>query len=451
MKFLLVQPKQYAEFNYTVNLGLATIGAIARNDGHDVSAIDFDALKYRGQTEFSVSDADVVLMSGMITNVRNIRTAAEKLRSHLIDATFILGGGCASVASPDVLKYLSRWFDFFVSGEGDEVILPLLRKIESKKGCPSEITNVLCFKDGRISGERKYAPPDITNAVIPAYDLFDMEAYADFNAKTGLAFDIYSSRGCPWDCGFCYRVSGGNLRARSVESVLNDMDHVHDAYGVSRFNFVDDTFGLKKGWIEDFCAGVKERRYAFRFQAMINSLRSRKKMDIMRDSGLFGISMGIESGSVKILDYLGKKNDLDAARNLIKYCHDNDISVSATFIIGVPGETWKTITETRDFIAENKLDSFQLFFLNPYPGTRVFDCAVEEGVIGDSLDYVLNIGLEDEISINMTEHDDSVLHAMKDFILDGVLSEENRGYETASWKRFQAHKPMPVSLRGTSH
>ena len=77
-----------------------------------------------------------------------------------------------------------------------------------------------------------------------------MEAYADFNEKTGLAFDIYSSRGCPWDCGFCYRVSGGNLRARSVVSVLNDMDHVHDAYGVDRFNFVDDTFGLKKGWIE---------------------------------------------------------------------------------------------------------------------------------------------------------------------------------------------------------
>ena len=449
MNVLLVQPKQHEEDNYFINLGLATIGAILRNAGHDVSALGFDALKYSGQQAFDPPATEVVMVSGMITNVVNIRAAVMAVRERLPGATFVLGGGCPTAAPPELLVYLAEWFNYFVIGEGDDVVLPLLDAIGKGEDATETVTNVLApAPGGGVKGEKAYLPPQIGEVAMPAHDLFDMESYLDFIGRTGRAFEMYSSRGCPWDCSFCFRVSGASTRIRSVDDIITEMDHLHEAHGVERFSFVDDTFGLKPRWLEEFCRRMKERPYGFRFQAMINSLRNSNKLDMMRDAGLFGVSMGIESGSQKILDFLGKKNDLEAARNLIRYCNGNDLYASGSFIIGVPGETWETIEETREFMAQNRLDSFQIFFLNPYPGTRIFDYAVETGAITAPLDYIVNMGLEDQISVNLTEHDDATLYAMRDHILDGVIAEQHRdGFEAASWKRFQRSKPKPQSNR----
>ena len=49
MNIPLVTAKQFQEKRYYINLGIATIGAIARNAGHSVSALDFDSFKYRGE------------------------------------------------------------------------------------------------------------------------------------------------------------------------------------------------------------------------------------------------------------------------------------------------------------------------------------------------------------------------------------------------------------------
>jgi anaerobic magnesium-protoporphyrin IX monomethyl ester cyclase len=433
VNILLVTAKQFQEKTYYINLGIATIGAIARNAGHTVSVMDFDSFKYREEEPVCNSDADVVLVSGMITNLKNVCDAVNLVKSKLPNATYVLGGGCPSTAPLEVFEYLDQWFDYFVIEEGDDLILPLLEEIRrirdgSAASTVIDIVNVLQFHDGKLVGKRsKTNPPEIANVPMPAYDLFDMETYIDTIKKLGRAFEMYTSKGCPWECTFCYKISGTTVRFRNVENIIAEMDYLNDNYGITKFSMEDDAFGFNKEWLQEFCAATKKKGYGFRFQSIINSLRSREKMEMMLDSGLTGISMGIESGSENTLAKLAKQNDLGLAREIIKFCNDNSLNVSGMFILGTPGETWEDVEETKNFLIDNPLDDFQIFFLSPYPGTPLWDEAIaNKKISSDVVEHLLNFRFQDEVCVNLTEFSDEELYDMRSYILEGVAKAHNK-------------------------
>jgi anaerobic magnesium-protoporphyrin IX monomethyl ester cyclase len=444
MKILLVTAKQYQEKAYYINLGIATIGAIVRNSGHSVSAMDFDSFKYREEEPVcNVDDVDVVLVSGMITNLKNICDAVKLVKSKLPNATYVLGGGCPSTAPLQVLEYLDQWFDYFVVEEGDNLILPLLEIIEKIRNGSAvspliNMVNTLQFHEGKLIGQRSKAnPPEIATVPMPAYDLFDMETYLETTRTLNRSFEMYTSKGCPWECTFCYKISGTTVRFRNVENIIAEMDYLNDNYGITQFSMEDDAFGFNKEWLKGFCAATKKKGYGFRFQSIINSLRSREKMEMMLDSGLTGISMGIESGSEDTLSKLAKQNDLGLARELIKFCNDNNLHVSGGFILGTPGETWEDIEETKRFLVENRMDEFQIFFLNPYPGTPLWDKAVaDKKVSSNVVEHFLSCKFQDEVYINLTEFSDQELYDMRTYIVESVAKAHNKPVLTPlAWKR----------------
>jgi len=102
-------------------------------------------------------------------------------------------------------------------------------------------------------------------------------------------------------------------------------------------------------------------------------------LKVMRDNGLRLLLVGYETGNQKILHNIKKGMLVDVARRFTKDCHDLGITIHGTFILGLPGETRETITETINFAKEINPHTIQVSLAAPYPGTELYRDALEHG------------------------------------------------------------------------
>ena len=100
---------------------------------------------------------------------------------------------------------------------------------------------------------------------------------------------------------------------------------------------------------------------------------------IMKKAGCWMIAYGVESGSSEILEKCKKMATVEQAEETIKLTHKIGIKVYGYFIIGLLGETQKTIQETID-LAKRLPITFAIFHTaSPYPGTEFYQQVKENG------------------------------------------------------------------------
>ena len=138
---------------------------------------------------------------------------------------------------------------------------------------------------------------------------------------------------------------------------------------------------------------------------------------LFRDVGCFDISMGLESGSQRILDDMQKQMDVRKAAENIRGVLKAGITIHATFIVGMPTETVESIKDTLDYIKYTGLQYVAAGILTPFPDTRIYTLAKERGLIPDDDRYCTNLGRVYEFPyVNLTEYSDSQLLAWRDQI-----------------------------------
>lgn len=431
---LAINPQWYDEYFLSFPLGLATIVAVIKREGFSVDVVDFNANRAHGDNKKEVlknyREPDIVLLSGMITTFVRVRELVQIVRKLWPNSIIILGGGLASTAPDSILKKIDA--DIYVIGEGDEKIVEVLNAIESK----SSLKEVSCIK--LKNGNNIYStniciqPPDISKTPRPDYESFPMNIYLNFLKESGRCAEMYTSKGCPFNCAFCYRISGSEVRNRLVSSVINEIRCLKDMYALQRFSFEDDNFGVNKEWVDEFCLDIKELKIKFRFQANANILNE-NLLEKLQNVGLEGVSLGIESGSSFIIREMGKNINLLRAEKAIELLRRRGIKYNASFIIGSPSESYESIEMTRDFLMRNGFkNNFQLFFLTPYPGTKLYNDALVQGKIIDEISYLENLKLQDSININLTQYSDETLLEWKNYIIRGVTGLDDHG---VTWKR----------------
>ena len=182
---------------------------------------------------------------------------------------------------------------------------------------------------------------------------------------------LYTGRGCPGRCTFCLwpqTIGGHNYRTRSVQSVIDEMKRAKHMFPqVREFFFDDDTFTAKPSRAEAIAGGLKKLGIIWSCSTRANV--PEKSLEIMKDGGLRGVMVGIESSQI---------------RTFMKACRKLDIVVHATFMVGLPGETRDTIRQTIQFAKEIDPDTLQVSVAAPYPGTEFYRQAVENGWLIDS-------------------------------------------------------------------
>ncbi len=192
---------------------------------------------------------------------------------------------------------------------------------------------------------------------------------------------LYTGRGCPYHCTFCLwpqTIAGRKYRTRSVPLVIEEMKRAKEMFPqVKEFFFDDDTFTALFPRVEEIAQGLKPLNITWSSSARANV--PEKTLKILKESGLRCLMVGIETGSEEILKNIKKGITKDQARAFMKSCRKLGILTHATFSVGLPGETKKTIQETIDFAKELDPDTIQVSIATPYPGTELYDEALKNG------------------------------------------------------------------------
>lgn len=192
---------------------------------------------------------------------------------------------------------------------------------------------------------------------------------------------LYTGRGCKSRCTFCLwpqTVGGHRYRVRSVEHVIEEVKQIQrDFPQMKELFFDDDTFTDNLPRAEAIARELGKLGVTWSCNAKANVPRDTLK--VLRDNGLRLLLVGYESGNQQILHNIKKGMRIEVAKRFTRDCHDLGIKIHGTFILGLPGETRETIQETITFAKEINPHTIQVSLAAPYPGTFLYDQAVENG------------------------------------------------------------------------
>ena len=201
---------------------------------------------------------------------------------------------------------------------------------------------------------------------------------------------ILSSRGCPYDCIYCpYPVSQGTkFRARSPQNVIEELLYEKGRFDYKMILFRDPVFSFDRKRVIELCRLLKEKiNVKWRCETTCLNV-DETLLDIMRQSGCIGINFGIETGSPSLIEkYAKKSGGLDRIRRVFAHCRKIGIKTTGFFMVGLPGETKKTMRETLEFAVKIDPDEINFTTATPFPGTVLNKMLREKGLIrGDEFE-----------------------------------------------------------------
>jgi hopanoid biosynthesis associated radical SAM protein HpnJ len=211
---------------------------------------------------------------------------------------------------------------------------------------------------------------------------------------------IYTGRGCRSRCTFCLwpqTVGGHRYRTRSAESVLAEVKWIKENMPeVKEIMFDDDTFTDFRPRAEEIARGLGKLGVTWSCNAKANVPYSTLK--IMKENGLRLLLVGYESGDDQILLNIKKGLRTDIARRFSADCRQLGITIHGTFILGLPGETQETIEKTIRYAQDINPHTIQVSLAAPYPGTTLYQQALENGWLKDR--KVISLVNEDGVQLS---------------------------------------------------
>ncbi|MBW1988994.1 MAG: B12-binding domain-containing radical SAM protein [Deltaproteobacteria bacterium] len=316
------------------------------------------------------------VFSEVLSQVHELAAAA---RAAVPETAIILGGPHATAVPGQVLEQFPM-ADFLLTGEADHTLPALCRSLaagERPGGVPG------LWAKGKGTG-LPFELPDTGALPWPAKDLV-AEAYRRKRYHTLLVGrrpvdTLFTSRGCPHACGFCYNFRR-KYRARKPEDVVAELAGIA-ASGIRDVEICDDTFTADEGRaLAIFDLIIAEKLpVSFRIKSRVDAFSERLAKKASQ-AGVYLVSFGAESASQRILDAMGKRITPKKTARAIALARAHGIASHTSWIIGYPGETPDTVEETVRFIQKTRPTTANLAVLRPYPATPVYEQARAEGTL----------------------------------------------------------------------
>jgi len=345
---ILIPPSPFLYEPLTfVPLGPLYLSAYLKRQGHKVVVYDCDDYKMRMQSKkwAVVEKADVIGITGTTPQFREMVRFLQWCKRHEVGKWFVAGGPHASC---DPRSCVDAGFDSVIVGDGEYTFEAILKnKTRFISSYPIENINALPFPDWSAVNIRNY----------------------HYKIDGSEAMSMITQRGCSYACAFCCHWNGyRKVRFRSPENVVEEIELVRGLYGYEAFMFWDDEFNLNRKRTLELCAALKPLQIKFRCFIRANLFDSEVAY-AMKEAGCVEVGCGVESGSQKILDIIGKMTTVEENTEARKICRMLGIRFKAFTIIGLPGEDEKSVAETREWLRKNEPDDFDVTINTPYPGS----------------------------------------------------------------------------------
>lgn len=365
-------------------LGLAYIGAVLENHGHEVKIIDGMVERFSCEQIGRIATSyDVVGITSTTFLALQAHILAKEIKRYNESLPVVMGGVHASVMPEEVL--LDSNIDFVVVGEGENTFLELVETLGHKE-CVEHVSGIAFVKNGQlVSTPLRPLEEELDKFPLPARHLLPMPMYhsSEVRARRQPALHMVSSRGCPFNCSFCscdlmYR---RKLRLHSAERVVEEMCLLIKDYGAKEIHFWDDCFTFDEERVRKICELILKKRVKIFWdcEATVNKINL-DLLKLMRRAGCFGISFGIECGSDQRLRQLNKGwLNCKLIEEAVSLARQVGLRTRGYFMFGFPGETIDDIEKTINFAKRLPLDFATFSILIPLPKTLDYERAKTEG------------------------------------------------------------------------
>jgi anaerobic magnesium-protoporphyrin IX monomethyl ester cyclase len=365
-------------------ISLAMIGAVLEQEGHDVCILDCPAEGIGWalfKKTFAAFSPGLALWSTGTPSIESDLSIAADIKE--INPAILTGvfGTHVTVLDRECLEHYPA-VDVIIRHEPELTIRDLAAALQ-RGTCREDIAGIT-FRNA--SGEITATPArpfieDLDSLPFPAWHLINSTGYT--LPMKGRPFLILApQRGCPFNCSFCtcQTYYGNKLRKRSIDHVLAELE-----YDISRFNVRDffiwsETFVVDKNYVADLCRAICDRRLAISWTCNSRiDIVDENLLRLMAKAGCWMISYGIESGEQSILDGAAKGTRIEQAYTAVRLARKAGIKTAGHFIFGLPGETKDSMEKTMAFSKKLGLDIAQFYCCVPFPGSRLYEQAVQEG------------------------------------------------------------------------
>lgn len=268
-------------------------------------------------------------------NVASLALAKELRRRVPRERMRIIFGGANCDA--DMGRAIADGFPFVdhvVSGEADEVIVPLVKRILAEAlGSQSSSEKLPRFIDGT-------AATDLGSLPVPQFkDYFD--AIQTMEWKDDVRLVSEASRGCWWGekmhCTFCgLNAMTMSYRSKRPEQFLEEIATLHERHKRSRFAMADNIMNMK--YINNVFRSISVKNDDLRFFFETKSNLNKDQLEIMVAGGVDEIQPGIESLSTPILKLMKKGVSSIQNIQLLKWCVEFNVRCLWSLLWAFPME-----------------------------------------------------------------------------------------------------------------
>jgi len=366
----LRQPKAQAP------LGMLYVAAAARERGVEVALTDLSDRHWNDLGAFDdIPEASLYGITGTILDRTPCHKVAAFLKARDKRCRVVIGGPIT--LSPKHID--SRLFDAYVAGEGEHVIMDVLRDYPMLKK--------------KYVGRRI---EDLDSLPHPARDLLGDDLGGDVFANRERYFEggstvFVTSRGCPFQCTFCAspKLWNRHLVYRDADAVADEVDEVVARYGVRQFRFSDDNVTANRDHLTRICDRLGGKEIAWRASIRVRP-NDVEMFEMMRRGGCTEVCFGIESGDDEVLHVLKKGASVKDNRTAVFNAKKAGLAVRLLMMMGAPGETVRTVDRNIEFLESirNHYDTMALTNFTPLPGCQIADepakCGAE--ILSDDVD-----------------------------------------------------------------
>ena len=438
MRLALVVPNAVTHFgDIGPPLNLATLAAYAREQlpEWEVKIFDGTVKGVNVYYELMGFQPDVVGATATSPQINSAYKLLESLRAANPEILTIIGGCHASALSEEA----SAHADCVVVGEGEHALVGIL-KMKQKNSAIPKIIEGTPFEN-------------LDELPLPAYDLLNMDSYIDFVMMSAYGLQhptgrMMTSRGCNYRCPFCYNsVRNSKVRYRSAKKIVEELEYLHEQYGIKSVWYHDDEFLANKKRFREFISLLSDSKIKEKMewacQARVDSIND-ETAKLAKDNGCIEIFMGIESATPKTLKYL--KCDtitVEDVERALKICKKYTLPVHGSFIFGSPDETLSDMKQTWTWINTHRalMVSIGVIVVTPFPASKLW-----EYMKGKQVNYD-NLGFHGELSQKYVIDEAITLKDFEGFMKDKVLlSWFGNQVATRSLWRAMAHKTSGLML-----
>lgn len=373
-------------------LGICYLSSVLKKENYEVQLIDQAAKKlnfHQIVNWIKNQDPDILGFSTLTASGSGISAALTSIEIKKWNPNIKIVFGNRHTNHNDY-RILTKYpeIDYCVRNEGEFTFLELVKALERKESL-KDVKGLTYRDNGKIRrNEDRPLIKDLDAIPFPDRKALNMEYTGSFG---GLEFapkgftSMVSSRGCPYQCAFCYGKRNVGFRTRSVENIMKEI-LLLESEGYKYINFVDDNFTVSKKKVIKLSRLMQKHKVDIDWicEGRVNQV-SDDMLKEMKRAKCRIVFYGIESANQRILDYYRKNITPDQSVAAVRKTRKAKIPyILGSFIVGAPGETLQEIYNTLKFAQKLDIDFPVYNLLGTMPGTDIWDELVEKKILDEN-------------------------------------------------------------------